>query len=141
MVREVGKRLCRCGLVFLFTCGYGPCLLLLACCMTVECFSFVAFLACLVSEEQCSYRCSSWRTDGSTYSSTFYTYVQFSTDFLLYFQFQFLAPHFLVSCARVLFFFFAQSLFLSTLFSVFSGGLELLDLAGYAYDDVFYKVL
>lgn len=26
-------------------------------------------------------------------------------------------------------------------FSVFSGGLELLDLAGYAYDDVFYKVL
>lgn len=63
------------------------------------------------------------RQRDSTYSSTsfIYIYVQFSTAFPF------------VS----LLFFFAQSL----LFSVFSGGLELLDLAGYAYDDVFYKVL
>lgn len=37
--------------------------------------------------------------------------------------------------------FLCNPLFVYFFFSVFSGGLELLDLAGYAYDDVFYKVL
>lgn len=54
--------------------------------MTVEFFSFVAFLAYLVSEERCIYNCSSWQwTDGlrvSTYIVVlFYIYAQFPTAF------------------------------------------------------------
>lgn len=114
MVREVGKRLCRCGLVFLFTCGYGPCLLLLACCMTVECFSFVAFLACLVSEEQCSYRCSSWRTDGSTIVVLFIHTYSFLLIFFCIFFFNF--SRLTSSCLAPGFCFFLRNPFFCLLF-------------------------
>lgn len=67
----------------------------------------------------------------------FYIYVQFSTAFpfvSLFFLPALLAP-------RLGGVFFLRNPFFFVCFSVFSGGLELLDLAGYAYDDVFHKVL
>lgn len=131
-------------------CFTVPYLLLLACCMAVDfSFSYLShFWQVWFWEKRRSRSCSCSRfAEGflRTYYSSISVFVYFYIQFSTVFSFVCLPPSILLipppSVLLRLCFSLCGSLFffLFPLHCVFSGGLEL-DLAGYAYDYVFFEV-